>query len=272
MTLYAISELVDKEQIRFYLSTDINYAAYAIGDLEPPYYDHTRWYSASRTGSIEALGLVYSALQPEVLFLMGEVPALSALLLYGIGSDTVFFTAKPETEGTLRSFYDIEHISYMLRMRVNRGIFKSVENADAPGSAILPIGINQIGEVESLIRDAAEVDGRDIRDVAFAPEMVIDGYYRGMYRTGRLVALAGTHLTAPQSHIAAVGNVVVHPEFRRQGLGGLVSNAVTAALITDNFDLIVLNVRQNNQGALKIYRKLGYKQVGAFIEGVAHRR
>jgi len=272
MALYAISELTDREQVRSYLATDINYAAYAIGDLEPPYSDHARWFAASRTGEIDALALVYSALDPQVLFLMGDILAISALLLQGIGADSVFFTARPDSEEVLRTFYKIDHLYSMFRMRVNKGIFKPLENAGAPGNETQPIGATQLTDVETLIRAAALADDRDMGDIAFSADMLNDGYYRGIYRDGRLAAIAGTHMTASQAYMAAVGNVVTHPDYRRHGLGSLVSHAVTAALVNDGFELIVLNVRQNNQGALKIYRKLGYKQVCPYIEGVAVRR
>ncbi len=271
MGFYAISELTDRGQVRVFLSNDVNYAAYALGDLEPPYSDHARWYAASQTGNVDGLALIYSALDPQALFLMGDISALSALLLHAIGPDEVFFTARPELEAILRSLYTVEQLSPMFRMRVNKGIFKPLQISDSPDNAVVPIGLDQLGAVQTLIAEAASVDGRDIRDIAFAPDMLKDGFYRGVYRAGRLVAVAGTHLTAPQSRMAAVGNIVVHPDFRRQGQGSRVSHAVTAALIEANYDLIVLNVRQNNQGALKIYRKLGYKQVCPFIEGLAVR-
>jgi ribosomal protein S18 acetylase RimI-like enzyme len=270
--LYAISELTDIDQIREYLNTDVHYAAYTLGDLEPPYSEDATWYAASRTGEIEGLALVYRGLDPPVFFLMGDGSALSAMLLYGIGPEEVFFNVRPEAKEMLASFYDIDEAYPMFRMRINRGTFKPLEKHTEPPTPIITLGKEHVADFIKLQEEASLADGRDTRDVAFSPEMVGDGYYRGIYQSDRLVAAAGTHIVARQAGMAAVGNVVVHPESRQQGLGSLVSQAVTQALIDDKLELIVLNVRQNNQPAIKIYRKLGYRQVGTFIEGAARHR
>ncbi|MBN1429770.1 MAG: GNAT family N-acetyltransferase [Anaerolineae bacterium] len=270
--LYAISELTDIDRIREYLKSDIHYAAYSLGDLEPPYSEHATWYAASRTGEIEGLALVYRGLKPPILFLMGDVSALSAMLLYGIGPDEIFFNIKPDVRKMLESFYKIEEAHTMTRMRITGGIFKPIENTADPPTPIVTLGKEHVADIINLQEEASRADGRDTRDVAFSPEMIEDGYYRGIYQDDRLVAAAGTHIVARQAGMAAVGNVVVHPEHRQKGLGSLVSQAVTQALIDDKLELIVLNVRQNNQPAVKIYRKLGYRQVSTFIEGAAGRR
>jgi ribosomal protein S18 acetylase RimI-like enzyme len=270
--LYAISELTDIDQIRSYLLTDVNYAAYTLGDLEPPYSEHTTWYAASRTGEIEGLALVYTGLTPPILFLMGDPSALSAMLLYGIGPDEVFYTVKPDALELLKTFYTLDETHLMFRMRITRGIFKPLESLGGPPTPIISLDEQHVPDIVKLQEAASAADERDERDIAFSPQMVRDGYYRGIYQEQQLVAIAGTHLIARQAKVATVGNVVVHPEQRQKGLGSLVSQAVTQALIDDKYDLIVLNVRQNNQPAVKIYRKLGYRQVGAFVEGAARRR
>ncbi|MBN1310804.1 MAG: GNAT family N-acetyltransferase [Anaerolineae bacterium] len=270
--LYAISQLTDTDQIREYLKTDVHYAAYTLGDLEPPYSEHATWYAASRTGEIEGLALLYEGLTPPVLFLMGDVPALSALLLYGIGPNEVFYNIRPEAQEMLESFYILEETNPMFRMRITSGIFKPLENPIDPPTPIITLGKEHIQDIIKLQEEAAKADGRDAHDIAFSPDMIKDGYYRGIYQDDRLIAAAGTHIVAPQVGMAAVGNIVVHPDSRQQGLGSLVSQAVTQALLDAKLDLIILNVRQSNQPAVKIYRKLGYRQTTRFIEGAARRR
>jgi ribosomal protein S18 acetylase RimI-like enzyme len=271
MTVYAISQLTDLEQVRAFLETDRNYAAYALGDLDPRYVADTTWVAASHTGEVEGLALIYTALEPAVLFLMGEVPALSALLMHGVGPDEVLFTASPDLEDTLRAFYAVDRVEPMHRMRVTAGTFISPEGHDHPPTPPIPLDESHAQAILELQRAGAGADARAWNDVAFTPEMVRDGYYRGILQGDKLIAAAGTHLVARQESVAAIGNVIVHPDQRRKGLGGLVSHAVTKALIDDGFDLIVLNVRQSNAATLKIYRRLGYRQVGQFIEGTGQR-
>jgi GNAT superfamily N-acetyltransferase len=271
MTVFSISELSDTGTIQQFLNSDINYAAYAIGDLEPPYSDSANWFGASLDGELQGLALVYTALHPQVLFLQGQESALSALLLHGVGPDQVFFTIQPEIENLLDNFYVLEKTFQMFRMRVNSGIFKPLEKSTGMPDPTA-IDLDGAESIERLLEIAADADGRDMRDVAFSRDMLNEGHYFGIFDGADLVAVAGTHITAPHAGMAAVGNVVVHPEFRRRGYGVAVSNSVTESLIGAGFELIVLNVRQNNTAAIRTYKKLGYKQMCPFIEGVASRR
>lgn len=271
MAYYAISELDDKALIHNYLASDPAYAAYALADLQPPEAEHSRWFAASRTGEIEGLGLVYSALHETILFLMGDTSALSALLMHGIGPSHVFFSAPSALIDVLPDFYRVDETLGLFRMRVTRGIFNPyIHPEDMPGE-IVALRPANFEEMQILIAETSEADSRDIRDVAFDMDMLSDGYYCGLRIDGKLVAMAGTHIASKAASVAAMGNVSVHPDYRRHGYGGLVSQVVTEALLNDEFELVVLSVRQNNQAANKIYRRLGYKPMCTLIEGIAER-
>ncbi|HEC24243.1 MAG TPA: GNAT family N-acetyltransferase [Chloroflexi bacterium] len=276
MHAYRISETRDLTQIRAYLMRDPDYAAYALGDLEPPLSDSARWFIASQGDRIEGLALVYSGLTPAVLFLMGSRPALRALLAHGVGPDEVLCLARPELEPTLARFYRLGNVHPMYRMRVTARSFQPVEALD--GSLPPPARLDETraGDIRRLLREAALADGRDWHDVAFDPSMMRDGYYYGIYAGGSpdapLIAAAGTHFVARQAGIAALGNVVVHPRQRNRGLGSRVSSIVTASLLGDGIERVVLNVWQSNKPAIHIYQKLGYEVVGSFIEVPARRR
>jgi ribosomal protein S18 acetylase RimI-like enzyme len=168
-------------------------------------------------------------------------------------------------------FYHIVEMMGMFRMRITKGIFNPyIDPGTAPGE-VIPLTRSDSAGISALLDLTSEADGRDPRDVFFEPGLVDAGYYRGLRIDGELIAVAGTHIVSKPSSVAAVGNVAVHPDYRRQGLGGLVSQVTTQALLDDGYEMIVLNVRQNNQAANKIYRRLGYKQITPFIEGIAER-
>lgn len=271
MPHYAITELHDLEQIREFLLTDPAYAAYALADLEPPAVDHTRWFAAARTGEIEGLALVFEAAEPQILFLMGEPPALSALLVHGIGPDKIAFAAPNDMTDILTDFYQVDEMLGMFRMRITSGIFNPyLDPASAPAE-VKSVELDEAADVRALLDLTSEEDGRDPQDVFFEPKMLLDGYFRGLRIDGKLVAVAGTHIVSKPAGVATLGNVAVHPDHRRQGFGGLVTQATTQALLDDDYELIVLNVRQNNQAANKIYRRLGYKPITPYIEGIAER-
>jgi ribosomal protein S18 acetylase RimI-like enzyme len=157
-------------------------------------------------------------------------------------------------------------------MRTNKGIYVGLPSNDRSDVECVVLAEQHGQEIQDLLDETARTDKRDWRDIAYRPSMLKTGYYRGVYQHNMLVAVAGTHVVAHQSKMAALGNVVVHPEFRRRGLGTFVSDAVTKSLIADHFDLIMLNVWQNNLPAQRMYRKLGYKRVASYIEGIASRK
>jgi GNAT superfamily N-acetyltransferase len=269
MSLYAVSEIRSHPLVERFLRQDINYAAYALADLEAPYSAHARWVGASRTGAIEALALVYDGIEPPALFLMGPLAAVSALLLHGVGPDAVTLLAPVECRDLLTDFYQIEHLADMDRMRVDPNDFQPY--ALPVALPLQPLNPTHAQEMLSLILQAARHDARDLRDIAFQPEMVETGTYFGIFHTNALIAMAGTHVEAPTASIAAVGNVVVHPARRGHGLGRAVSAAVTRSLLDASFEHIVLNVRRDNPAAVQTYRKLGYRKVSAFVEAIGHR-
>jgi ribosomal protein S18 acetylase RimI-like enzyme len=203
--------------------------------------------------------------------LMGEVEAIGALLLHGVGPDDVLVIAPPETQSLLDCYYRVEHPTQMDRMRVTRQTFAPVPASE--GSPLpQPLSPGSTQDMLNLILQAAKQDSRDLRDVAFMPEMVEGGHYFGIYLDGALIAMGGTHLIAPGARLAAVGNVVVHPSQRGRRLGTCISQAVTESLLNDAFDLIVLNVAHDNTPAVRTYERLGFRRVCGFVEGPAHRR
>lgn len=269
MSLYAISEIRSKALIHRFLMIDPDFAAYALGDLEEPYARHARWIGAAQSGDLEGLALIYSGLEPLALFLMGPNPAISALLLYGIGPTDVTLLAPTPSEPILRDYFHIEHAMRMDRMRVTNESFRSHTRLDAED--ITPLGEGNIQDMLNLIIQAARHDARDLRDVAFEPEMVQTGSYVGIYQDDTLIAMAGTHLEARKVSVAAVGNVVVHPGQRGKGLGKAVSSAVTSALLESGYERIVLNVRSDNLPAIRVYERLGYQKATDFIEAIGRR-
>lgn len=266
MYYYNISELKDKASIRRFLEQDPGYAAYALGDLEPPYEQHATWFGAKAVGgALEALALVYGNLKPPALFLMGSNRAMSALLMHGVGPDEVYFNAKPGQQALLESWYTLLKPSAMLRMRLTQDKFKPSFEEKFPIQKLDPTRIDEINAFYKLGEEADE------RIIAFTPDQVRDGYFYGIYLEERLIAAAGTHLVAKEAKLAAIGNVLTHPNFRGKGLGTATSNAVVSALFEAGIETIVLNVEQTNQPALAIYESLGFERVGPFVEGQARR-
>ncbi len=98
--------------------------------------------------------------------------------------------------------------------------------------------------VGSRVLLVAEVDGEVAGSVQLALEMRANG-----------------------AHRAEVQKLMVHPRFRKQGLGGLLMQAVEAAAQEAGRTLLVLDTRKGDT-AERLYRKLNYHEVGV-IPGYA---
>ncbi len=59
-----------------------------------------------------------------------------------------------------------------------------------------------------------------------------------------------------------VGNVAVHPDCRRCGVGDALLNALDSRAAERQLRFLTLEVRASNEPALSLYRKHGYERVG----------
>lgn len=71
---------------------------------------------------------------------------------------------------------------------------------------------------------------------------------------GQVVGYIGVEDIAGEKHII---NMAVHPDKRRQGIGGKLIGT-----IIDDQNVFFLEVRVSNQAATKLYESFGFKQVG----------
>jgi predicted GNAT family acetyltransferase len=64
---------------------------------------------------------------------------------------------------------------------------------------------------------------------------------------------------------------VVPPNYRLNEKDTALSQAVTGAVLTDGYELIVRNVRRDITVANKAYRRLGFEHIATYVEGFAER-
>lgn len=76
---------------------------------------------------------------------------------------------------------------------------------------------------------------------------------------GRVVGYAGMWLFSGEAHITTVG---VHPDFRRRGLGEMFVNKLINHARSQGASTMVLEVRPSNTSARRLYKKMGFRQIG----------
>ena len=59
-----------------------------------------------------------------------------------------------------------------------------------------------------------------------------------------------------------ITNIAVHPDFRRQGMGSAVVEALISFAQRQEIRSIFLEVRASNEGAIALYRGLGFTYIG----------
>jgi ribosomal protein S18 acetylase RimI-like enzyme len=286
---YDVRLTTDKNELYAFLQRDPIWAAYAIGDLEPGHFAWCAWHVArDAVGRLAGLVLQYRRLDPPILLTVGESAAIAAILEQIALPERVYISALEEHLPLLLARYDFsaDRVRPMLRMAVTVEMFRPAaagrddrEGRGNPGGrgatggrgnpapTMRRLGVADVPAIEALI-----ALGGPCAPDAFTPSQVDEGVFVGMVQHtaagNELVAVAGTHLVAPTWGVAAVGNVYVHPAWRGQGYGSLVSSAVTSELLQRGL-LVVLNVDQNNPAATHLYRQLGFAVHCPFVEGIA---
>ena len=252
--------LTDKERIREFLSTDREYAAFALGDLDPELFKQSVWYGAETEGGLQALALIFKGFDPPALFMMGDSTGLALLLGSLLREQNVYATCRPEHRGVLDAYYSLGEVERMNRMVLRPGQFRP-DFRHTP-ERLTPAAT---GELQTLY-------DTDRSHVAwFQPYQLAQGFYYGIREMGRLVSVAGTHLASLTAGVAAVGNVFTLPECRGRGYASACTSRVTESLLAHDL-LVVLNVSETNVSAARIYHRMGYEDYCTFLEIPAVRR
>jgi predicted GNAT family acetyltransferase len=116
------------------------------------------------------------------------------------------------------------------------------------------------GEIEDLLKHGEWV--------LFVKRSLEDGHFHGMRdSSGRLVAVAGTHIATRRYNMAALGSVFTHPAHRGQGLATICCRAVLASVAAAGITRVVLNVEEEKRGARRIYEHLGFITACTYLDG-----
>ncbi len=253
--------LTNKAEILAYLESDRDYAAYAIGDLDDGFFEQCVWHVAQENGAIRALALVYAGFDPPVLFLMGSSNGAAALLGGPVQPEHAMPMVRAEHLAALGQYYrwGANDLVEMWRMALAIPRFSPVSF-----SLLSPLCLRQL-EAQDAGRLFAlyALGGGD----AFTLAQLAQGVFYGVEIEGQLVAAAGTHLVSAAYSVAAVGNVMTHPDYRGRGYATAATSAVCAELARRGLASIVLNVGQHNAPAARVYEKLGFVKHCAFYEG-----
>jgi ribosomal protein S18 acetylase RimI-like enzyme len=99
----------------------------------------------------------------------------------------------------------------------------------------------------------------------FDKRMLETGKYFGYFHENTLAGVAGVHVYSAQYKVAALGNVAVLPVFRGRQTGFRLTSVLCNDL-TKTAETIGLNVREDNEPAIRLYQKAGFEVTGRYEE------
>jgi ribosomal protein S18 acetylase RimI-like enzyme len=244
-------ELRDPAVLERALRRDPELHVYELGDLDPFFFPRTRWLALDPAGPIALLydGAVLLLLARaaeldaagDLLAQLGDVlpPRLHAHLSPGLGARLpAGFRAGPPRR--------------LVKMAL-RGELPAVDEA-----GVEPLGAADEAELLAFY-------ARAYPDNWFDPRMLATGCYAGVRAGGELACAGGVHVLSERTRVAALGNIATDPRFRGRGLARRVTARICRA-VRPRVELVALNVRADNEAALRCYRGLGFAPVAEYEE------
>lgn len=253
---WSLVELRDRRTIECLLRPETALHLYELGDLAEPHWPRTKWYGAEKEGRVESLVMLYDMEPAPVFFVMEDKGAATRWLINTLAPDLpphLYVQAAESLMPTFDRCFVASIGTPQMRM-----ILKDFKPAAKSSHEVRMLGANDLASLEAFYGEAYEGHW-------FAAEMLATGCFFGAFAASQLVSVAGTHILAAASGIAALGNIATAPAHRGQGLAQAVTSALCAEL-QPKIPTIGLNVRIDNHTAVRCYKNLGFVDVACFHE------
>ncbi len=260
-----VREISDKDTLHKYLIKDRVTAAYHLGDLDEQYFPFCRWWGAGNDDDeLDAVILLYSGLRMPAVLALGNADGVDDIL----GNAAV----KAELPGrfyahvmnshlaALNERYHVDDMTSMVRM----GLYaEDYTRPERELNGVETVGHGDTAELMNLYRYYP--------DNFFEPYQLESGYYYGLREAGHLVSVAGIHVFSEQYDIAAIGNIVTHPDHRSKGYSSRCTSRLLRAIL-ERVSTVALNVDKRNEAARTVYKRLGFHDHVKYVEGLVTRR
>jgi ribosomal protein S18 acetylase RimI-like enzyme len=254
-----VVSLHSQEVIEPVLRRNVYLHLYALGDLDPFFWQHTTWYGLEEHGSIAALLLLYSAPQTPTLLALSDPPydALHMLIRSAghLLPPSMYAHLSPGCSAIFAANYDVLSRGPHLKM----ALLEPAHVARVDTSAVTPLSAADADELRAFYAVSYP-------HAWFNPRMLEAGFCVGLRVQGELASAGSLHVYSRSQRVAALGGIATHPAHRGRGL----ATAVTARLCAVARDAahIGLNVKGDNRAAVACYEKLGFRRVAEYEECV----
>ena len=247
---YWTEESRDVTALRAFLVREPEKAAMLLGDLAVHYADVTRWFVRRSVEGVDAVVMLYIGASVPSLHLYGPPEAVDFLVEQYADElpDRFELHGCPEHREIMeRRYPDIAWRRYVRMKLLVEEFSGSIEMRRAQRLSH--------ADTAALVRLYGRCDL-----TFFDPHQIEAGFYFGIHEGDALVSAAGVHTVSTEDMIAAIGNVATHPDCRGQGLSVLTTGRLIQELLGRRMRTIVLNVSEHNHPAIRVYRKLGFRE------------
>jgi len=249
--------LRNKDRIEAFLRKNVYLHIYSIGDLDDFFWPDTVWYGWEKGGEIQAVALLYTASQdPTLLALSGQQDVMSELIrsIFHILPERFYAHLSPRVAEAVEQQCQIESYGKHYKMGLKN---------TAP---LQVIDCSQVVRLtENDLEDMLDLYEKGYPGNWFNARMLKTKQYFGLRLNNRLLSVAGIHVYSEKYKVAALGNIITHPDYRGKGFGKFVTAGLCQSL-AEHVNNIGLNVKADNSAAVAMYRKLGFEIVGTYYE------
>ncbi len=248
--------LHDKATIYNFLNKNLRFQLYLIGDLDDFFWPKTIWFAIKYKSEIKSIALLYIGIDiPTFLLFHDGDSHFSTQLLKQIKKYLPGKFNAHLSSGLLDVFGRHNVIDYY-GLHYKMILTKNVSNYDDNNIRRLSIpDLSLINDFFSLSYPHNWFDSR----------MIKTNKYFGYFINDKLVGVSGIHVYSKEYKVAALGNIATHPYYRGQQIG----YKLTSALCYDLQKSVVsigLNVKSDNDYAIKCYKKIGFDIIGTYDE------
>ncbi len=252
-----VIHLYDKNLIEAFLRRNVYLHIYSIGDLDDFFFPDTVWYGWEQESEIQAVVLLYTASDDPTLLALSERQDIMWELvrsIFHLLPERFYAHLSPKVAEVVEGQCKIESYGKHYKM----GLKNKTLLDDIDCSQVIRLTENDLEEMLALYEESYPGNW-------FNERILQTKQYFGLQLDNRLVSVAGVHVYSEKYRVAALGNIVTHPNYRGRGFGKVVMAALCQSLF-EHVDNIGLNVKADNAPAIALYEKLGFEIVSPYYE------
>lgn len=235
---------------------------FALADLEPPWREYSQFATAYQEESNEyAICLILRhPIIGQVLSPFGMEEGVAAILQHIALPERPLIQAQEMHISLLQHYYGPETSwKSLLRMAIPSSSLQFL--AHVPSPLVKQLTTSDLPALRNLyVRHLESM---------FSADLFTQGIYVGVCEGERVIAAGGTHVLAPTSRTAVLGNILTAPHARGRGYATAITAALVSMLFEQGYSTVVLNVFEDNSNAIRIYERLGFQTHHRFLTGRA---